>query len=139
MAKISVNILHHSLWDHKRFVDKTHTWQRNLYGQAKEQEISFRKHLRILGISSDKEMQKLLKILMRNHRPTSCLRMAGLLTWVVEICLIQRLKIDSATALTKGTGRYLGFVLLGFFLTKEMYFQRKFSLLTNEHFATEYT
>lgn len=66
--KISVNFLHHSLWAHKRFMDKTHTWQRKLYGQAKEQEISFRKHLRILGISSDKEMQTLLKILTRNHR-----------------------------------------------------------------------
>lgn len=38
------------------FMDTTHTCQTMLYGQAEEQEISFRKHLRVLGITSDKEM-----------------------------------------------------------------------------------
>lgn len=88
-----------------------------LDGQAKEQEISFRKHLRILGITSDKEIQKLLKMLMRNHRQThKSLRMARVLTRQVQICLIQRLRIDSATALTSGSGRDLGYKNYIFFL-----------------------
>lgn len=35
--------------------------------------------------------------------------MASVLIWEVKICLIQRLKIDSAIALTNGTGGYLGY------------------------------
>jgi len=37
------------------------------HGPAKEQETSFKKHLRI---ASDMEMQRLLKMFMRSHRQT---------------------------------------------------------------------
>lgn len=67
-GKHSANIgANHSLWDHKSFMDTMHTWQTILHGQDKEQEISFRKHLRI---ASDKEIQKLLKMFMRSHKQT---------------------------------------------------------------------